>query len=103
MDARITQLTTAVSQALLTQPMPIISSSMLIPHPDKFSRKISGCKGFLLQCSLFFTAQMGMTDQQKIAQFINLHIGKTLKWVTTVWEKGGKLTTSYKHFTELFP
>lgn len=102
MDARISQLTTTVLQVLLVWSVPVINSSMLIPCLKKISGEASECKGFLLQCSLFFTAQMGTTDEQKIAQFINLLTRKVLKWVIAMWEKGGKLTTSYNHFVELF-
>lgn len=74
---------------------------MLVPRPDKFSGEVSDCKGFLLQCSLFFTAQIGTTDQQRIAQFINLITGKMLQWATTISEKGGE-PTSYERFVEQF-
>lgn len=63
---------------------------------------MSYCKGFLLQFSLYFTTQIGATDQQKVAQLINLLTGKALKWATAIWEKGEEPTTSYKCFIEMF-
>lgn len=101
MDACISQLTTTVMQVLLVCSVLVTTSSTLIPHSEKFS-EVSECKGFLLQCFLFFSAQIGSTDQHKSTQFINLLMEKAIKWVTTVWEKGGELMTSYQHFVELF-
>lgn len=101
LDVCISQFTTVVSQALLAHPAPT-TSALLVPQPDKFSREVSECKGFLLQCLLYFTTQLGTTNQQKIAQFINLLTGKALHWAIAVWEKGGKPTTLYKHFVALF-
>lgn len=40
MDAHITQLTPAVLQVLLARPVLVMSFSMLIPCPEKFSRKV---------------------------------------------------------------
>lgn len=47
-------------------------------------------RGFLLQCSLYFAKQEGLSDQSKITQFIRL-----LTWATVIWEKHSKPLTSY--------
>lgn len=42
-----------------------------------------GCgqwKGFMLQCSLYFSSQEGIQEQHKIAQFINLLMEKVQTW-----------------------
>lgn len=67
----------------------------LITQLNKFSRKPSQCRGFLLQCSLYFTAQEGITDQSKTAQLLSLLMGKALSWAMVVWERGGEPITSY--------
>lgn len=68
-----------------------------IPHPNKFSGIPSLSRGFLFQCSLYFAGQTSITDQQKIAQFLNLLTDKALKWATAVYEKGCESIPSYNH------
>ncbi|XP_060758433.1 cilia- and flagella-associated protein 57-like [Neoarius graeffei] len=68
-------------QALLTCPTSSMSAAAMVPQPEKFSREVSECKVFLLQCSLYFTTLTGVTEEQKIAQFINLLTGNAMKLV----------------------
>lgn len=56
----------------------------------------------MLQCSLYFASHEGITEQQKIARFMNLLSGRALKWASAVWDQGGSPVTLYQHFTELF-
>lgn len=56
----------------------------------------------MLQWSLYFSSQEGVTEKTKIAQFINLLTDKSLTWVTAVWSQGEEHTTSFEHFLEHF-
>lgn len=59
-------------------------------------------KGFLLQCSLYFSGQEGVPEHTKIIQIINLLTHKALVWATTLWFQGGEHMAFYKHFLQLF-
>lgn len=101
MVACISQLTTAVLQALLAQPTLIMNTNSFVPQTNNFSGNGADCKEFLLQCSLYFATQTRTTDWH-VAQFINMLKGKGIKWATMVWEKGNKPTASYECFGKLF-
>lgn len=55
-----------------------------IAHPDKFADDLNKCKGFMLQYSLNFTCQEGLSEHTKIAHFTNLLMDKVLTWATTI-------------------
>ena len=59
--------------------------------PEKYDGTLSKCCGFLLQCSLYFTHQMGAptTERCKVATVISLLTGWALQWAKAVWERGG--------------
>lgn len=102
LDIHVNQPTDAVSQVLQTCQSKVMPTAPLISCPDKFVGKASQCYGFLLQCSLYYTGQVGINNQQKIAQFLNLLSDKALKWATPVWEKGGESLSSYNCFIKIF-
>lgn len=76
--------------------------SSLISHPEEFSGKIVKCKWVLLQCSLYLSGQVNVSDHQKITQCLSLFLNKALIWATAVWEQGSESPSSYEHFVELF-
>lgn len=57
LDARVNLLTSAASQNIMSHRNPAVPLSLLISYPDKFSGETVLCKGFLLQCSLYFSGQ----------------------------------------------
>lgn len=77
---------------------PLLSLS----SPDKFVGDPSQCQGFLLQCELYFTTQVGLSGQAKIIKLLNLLTYKVLQWATAVWEQGSELLSSYEYFVTLF-
>lgn len=60
------------------------------------------CKGFLLQCSLFFTSNADMPETCKITHFLELLTGNALLWATDLWEQGGDSISSLEQFTARF-
>ena len=62
------------------------------------------CHGFLLQCSLYFSHQLGAPtiEKSKVATVISLLTGLELEWATAVWERGEEELESYKGFVALF-
>lgn len=98
-NAKINQLTEAFTQVASSCPIPpataaaspaaplAITPNPLISWPYKFPGETSQCQGFLVQCDLYFTAQEGASDQSKIAQFLNMLMGRALSWVMAVLEK----------------
>lgn len=102
LEAKFNQLTSAVSQAFLSCQTQSPSPRSLVSRSIKFSGKAFRCKGFLLQCPLYFVGQMSIMDQQKIAQFLNLITDNALRWVTAIWEKGEESLCSYERFLEMF-
>ncbi|XP_060795401.1 vitamin K epoxide reductase complex subunit 1 isoform X2 [Neoarius graeffei] len=87
-------------KALLTHPVSSMNAAVIVPRPEKYSREVS--EGFLLQCSLFFSTLTNVMEEQKVAQFSNHLTGKAIKWVSSIWNRGGKLTSSYDRFVEMF-
>lgn len=73
-----------------------------IPVPEKYAGDPEQCKGFLLQCSLFFTSYPGMLEMQKATYFMEILTGNALTRVTTLWEQGGEPISYYEQFTGLF-
>lgn len=96
------QLRAFVLQILLTHPASSMNAATMVPRPEKLSREVSKCKGFLLQGSLYLPTLMGTTEEQKIAQLISLLTGKVMKWVSAIWDCDNEHTTSYDYFIKLF-
>lgn len=81
-----------------------------IPHSSfgsqpnaKFSGDTSLCKGFLLQCLMYFASFVGMPEPKVIARFMNVLTSKVLKWAIVVWEQRDEYMTLYEQFTVVFP
>lgn len=100
MDAKLNLISQALSAATIHTP--VSSTSPLITQPDKYAGEPTQCKEFLLQCSLYFSSQERLSEQQKIEQFISLLTGKALTRATAIWFQGGDQLVSYNHFVELF-
>uniref|UniRef100_A0A3B1JLN1 ribonuclease H n=1 Tax=Astyanax mexicanus TaxID=7994 RepID=A0A3B1JLN1_ASTMX len=92
-------------------PITMATLNALVPRagcrldlPTKYDGMASDCRGFLLQCSLYFTHQPAgyISDVEKIATVISLLKGKALEWATAVWEQAGTATQSYERFESLF-
>lgn len=43
-----------------------VSHQAMDVHPDKYLGETSRCKGFLSQCSMYFSTPEGVVDQQKV-------------------------------------
>uniref|UniRef100_A0AAR2JAL2 DUF4939 domain-containing protein n=1 Tax=Pygocentrus nattereri TaxID=42514 RepID=A0AAR2JAL2_PYGNA len=56
-----------------------------VSKPDKFSGNPDQCRGFLLQCSVFFDNSPVATDQAKISFVVSRLAGKALDWATASW------------------
>uniref|UniRef100_A0AAR2JHZ5 DUF4939 domain-containing protein n=1 Tax=Pygocentrus nattereri TaxID=42514 RepID=A0AAR2JHZ5_PYGNA len=52
---------------------------------SKFSGDPDQCRGFLLQCSVFFDNSPVATDQAKISFVVSRLTGKALDWATASW------------------
>lgn len=57
---------------------------------ERYNWTTSKCRGFLFQCSLYFTHQMGAptTKRSKVATVISLLTVLALEWATAAWERG---------------
>lgn len=66
-----------------------VTTSSLITELDKFVEEAAQYRGFLLQCSMYFAAQEGATNQEKVAQFINLLTGYPMGYCTLGTEQWG--------------
>ncbi|MEQ2312870.1 hypothetical protein AMECASPLE_035862 [Ameca splendens] len=53
------------------------SRDVTSPHPEKFSREVGGCHGFLLQCKLVFnrSPRMFSHDEGKVSYILGLLTG----------------------------
>ncbi|MGL4646355.1 MAG: DUF4939 domain-containing protein, partial [Cetobacterium sp.] len=60
-----------------------------LAFPEKFNGEPGGCRGFLMQCSLFVAQQPSLyaTDDSRIAFVCSLLTGKALDWATAVWRE----------------
>lgn len=74
--------------------MPTHAQFPPIPAPEKYAGDPAQCKGFLLQCFLFFASYPVMPETRKVTHFMELLTGKALFWATAVWEQGGESMSS---------
>ncbi|XP_031679718.1 uncharacterized protein LOC116374078 [Oncorhynchus kisutch] len=83
-----------------TQPIqqPAKVSDARLSLPEKYEGTPFKCRGFLLQCSLYFAHQMGAptTEMSKVATVISLLTGQALECATAVWEVGEEELESYE-------
>lgn len=56
----------------------------------------------MLQSPLFLTSLGPMSEERKVAEFINLLTGKELFWATVFWEARYEVLSSFEHFQQLF-
>lgn len=96
------QITNAISPMLIARAAATQHSGSFIAHLNKYEGKPSNCQGFLLKNSLYFTSQGRLTDKQKIAQFMNMLLGKALQWAAAVWQSYDEALASFDQFLELF-
>lgn len=77
--------TNSFSQALRSHQSATAPHGSLMSHLKKFLGETTQCKGFLFQCSFFYSGQANVSNHQKIAQLLRLPIGKALCHVGTTW------------------
>ena len=73
-----------------TNPSPVVSlptptSVFPVSKPDKFDGSPDQCRGFLLQCSIFFSNSAPSSDAARISFFISRLTGRALEWATAIW------------------
>lgn len=74
LDAKLNMLTNAIISDFVSH-QALAHPNLLISLPDKFLGETSNCKHFLLWCSLQFSGQERVSNQQKIVQ-------SALSWAT---------------------
>ncbi|MGL5565866.1 MAG: DUF4939 domain-containing protein, partial [Plesiomonas sp.] len=92
-------------QPLSSSPPPVAASAHpRMALPEKYNGSPAGCKGFLLQCSLYIAQQpvQFLNDDSRIAFTCSLLTGKALDWATTVWSEGRSTFHSYREFLKRF-
>lgn len=91
--SRLTEQMAQLSQAVLRVMSPPAQFPPL-SMPERYAGEQERCKGFLLQCSLFFSSHPDMPEARKIAHFLRLLTGHALLWATAVWEQEGGIIAS---------
>uniref|UniRef100_A0A3B4D6I7 CCHC-type domain-containing protein n=1 Tax=Pygocentrus nattereri TaxID=42514 RepID=A0A3B4D6I7_PYGNA len=84
-------------------PMAPVSSSLVtfpVSKPNKFKGNPDKCRGFLLQCSLFFDNFPASTDQARISFIVSRLSEKALEWATASWDHIHRMT--YLQFLKEF-
>ena len=86
---------------------PVVSNNSIQPKlslPEKFDGSPSACKGFLLQCSLYFDQQTQSysTDESRVSFICSLLTGRALEWATALWYGGQLSFPSYNEFLTQF-
>uniref|UniRef100_A0AAR2KVS4 DUF4939 domain-containing protein n=1 Tax=Pygocentrus nattereri TaxID=42514 RepID=A0AAR2KVS4_PYGNA len=71
-----------------------------VSKPDKYGGDPDKCRGFLLQCSVFFVNSPPSYDQAKISFVISRLTEKALEWATASWNSSHRL--SYAQFVREF-
>lgn len=72
-----------------------------LAQPEKFDGSADKCKGFLRQCSIYFSHQPDAFNQEsaKCAFMMSLLTGKALEWATAVWDNE-QIQKSFKYFSQ---
>uniref|UniRef100_A0A3B1JRD6 Retrotransposon gag domain-containing protein n=1 Tax=Astyanax mexicanus TaxID=7994 RepID=A0A3B1JRD6_ASTMX len=83
---------TVVSTPSPPAPVSLNESIFPVSKPDKFDGSPELCKGFLLQCSIYFCNSPPSSDQSRIAFVVSRMTGKALDWATAVWPNLQTLT-----------
>ncbi|KAK3547987.1 hypothetical protein QTP70_001650 [Hemibagrus guttatus] len=68
--------------------------------PEKYDGSADRCRGFLRQCEVFFTHQLGVyrNEGTKCAFLLSLLTGKALDWASAVWDVDPQIHTSFTYF-----
>lgn len=97
----------ALSPAAPAPVTPAVSNNTNQPKlslPEKFDGSPSACKGFLLQCSMYFNQQTQSysTDESRVSFICSLLTGRALEWATALWYGGQLSFPSYDEFLTQF-
>lgn len=87
--------------------LPVIAQELgltlpTIPLPEKYSGKPAQCRGFLLQCHLYFAAFEGTPELENINNFMGFLTGEALRCATAVRENSTEAFGSYEQFVSKF-
>lgn len=82
LTSKVHQLAEGLTQ-LAVQPAPatvvVSSPTPTLPKPENYSGDGATCRGFLLQCQLYFTAHLNITKQSKLTVFMTLLTRNAMK------------------------
>ncbi|KAF4089148.1 hypothetical protein AMELA_G00063230 [Ameiurus melas] len=95
LHTQLARLTPPPAPATASQPR-----SPCIPQLEKYDGNPARCRGFLLQCSLYFAAHPEMSDTCKVIIFMELLTGRAQLWATAEWE--GNPNPTYKQLVTRF-
>lgn len=107
----LTQAVSALSVAAPPPSSPVVPSTFPtapfraeapIQLPERYNGNIRGCRGFLLQCSLYFNMHPGLSDSVRVGTIVSRLTGKALEWATAVVDAAGWLNFSYMEFMTQF-
>lgn len=82
-------------------PVPLAHNPPM-PTPERYAGEPERCKGFMLQCALFFESHPEMPEVRKLTHFMELLSGTALAWATAEWERGGGVRPSLDDFLARF-
>ncbi|KAL7825225.1 hypothetical protein AOLI_G00324320 [Acnodon oligacanthus] len=89
-----------VAAALLPVTTGASASFFPVSKPDKYEGDPDKCRGFLLQCAVFFENSACSTDQARISFVISRLTDRALEWATASWASLHQLT--YDQFVREF-
>lgn len=67
--ALMQQLGEELSQLSVQQQTHLQLPTQELPKPEKYGGDLAKCRGFLLQCHLYFSAHTGMNEATKLTHF----------------------------------
>ncbi|KAI4901477.1 hypothetical protein NFI96_000625 [Prochilodus magdalenae] len=62
-----------------------VCSAFPVSKPDKYDGSPELCRGFLLQCSIYFSSSPPSSEKARMSFVISCLTGKALDWATAVW------------------
>ncbi|KAI4897595.1 hypothetical protein NFI96_032131 [Prochilodus magdalenae] len=80
------------------------AGSFSVNKPGIYDGAPNLCRGFLLQCSIYFSTSPPSSDQSRIAFVISCLSGRALDWATAEWDniKDGTYENFIKEFQAVF-
>ncbi|KAK3517425.1 hypothetical protein QTP70_009920 [Hemibagrus guttatus] len=89
-----------VSTAAPRDPPSARSESPRLALPEKFDGSADRCRGFLRQCEVFFSHQLGMYHEEgtKCAFLLSLMTNRALEWASAVWDADPQVRSSFSYF-----